>query len=91
MEALLSGIDKVKSPRSREKLTAAREQILQNRKMVELDCDTELPVPIEDLAIRPNYPALVDLLEKSEIKSILQEVRVEQAKMGVAHQSELLL
>ena len=42
----------------REKLMAGREQIEQNRKMVELDCDTPLPVPIDDLRIKPDYPAL---------------------------------
>ena len=91
LEALLNNLDRVKSPRVREKLAAAREQIFQNRKMVALDCDTELPVALDDLTIRPDYPALLDVLEKSEIKSILQEVREEQAKSGVAHQSELLL
>src|SRR3954465_13604226 len=44
LETLLANIDKVKSPRGREKLAAAKEQILQNRKMVELDCHTPLPV-----------------------------------------------
>src|ERR1700756_5449108 len=38
LEALLTNVDKVKSTRTREKLANAREQIFQNRKMVELDC-----------------------------------------------------
>ena len=91
LEALLNNIEAVKSPRSREKLSAAREQILQNRKMVELDCATALPVPLDDLWIRPDYPALLDVLEKCELKSVLQEVRDEQAKAGVGHQTELQL
>src|SRR5437588_7525609 len=41
LEALLSDLETVKSQRTREKLTAAREQIRQNRKMVDLDCSTE--------------------------------------------------
>src|ERR1041384_7546169 len=45
--SLLKNIDKVKSARTQEKLTNAREQILQNRKMVDLDCHLELPVPID--------------------------------------------
>lgn len=89
--SLLKNVDTVKSARSREKLIAAREQILQNRKMVELDCDTELPVPLEELRIRPDHPALIDVMERWELKSVLQEVRDEQAKAGTAHQSELLL
>ena len=44
LDALLANLDQVKSERNREKLRDGREQILQNRKMVELDCDTELPV-----------------------------------------------
>jgi len=91
LESLLNNLDKVKSLRTREKLMAAREQILQNRKMVALDCDTELPVPLDDLRIQPDYPALLEVLEKCEFKSLLQEVREEQAKAGVATQSELLL
>src|SRR5436853_4535802 len=59
LEPLLANIDKVKSMRNREKLAAAREQILQNRHMVELDCHMELPLAIDDLRIKPDYPALI--------------------------------
>src|SRR6186997_1661276 len=51
LESLLNNFDKVKSVRTREKLAAAREQILQNRKMVDLDCQTDLPVPIDALRL----------------------------------------
>ncbi|HYR22468.1 MAG TPA: 5'-3' exonuclease H3TH domain-containing protein [Chthoniobacterales bacterium] len=91
LEPLLANIDKVKSERTREKLTAAREQILQNRKMVELDCDTELPVPIDDLRIKPDYPALIAQLEKCEFKSLLQEVKDEAARAGGSTQEEMKL
>src|SRR5689334_9481665 len=53
---LLANIDKVKSVRTREKLTSARNQILQNRTMVDLDCHLELPVAIDDLRVEPDYP-----------------------------------
>jgi 5'-3' exonuclease len=91
LELLLANVDKVKSLRSREKLLNAREQILQNRKMVELDCDMKLPVAIDDLRIRPEYPALIAALEKCEFKSLLQEVRDEAARMGTGTQSNLNL
>ena len=91
LETLLNNLDQVKSARTREKLIAAREQILQNRKMVELDCHTDLPVAMDDLRIRPDYPALIAALERVELKSVLQEVRDEAAKAGVATQSELFL
>jgi 5'-3' exonuclease len=91
LDGLLANIEKIKSDKMRIKLTAARAQILQNRKMVELDCDMELPVPIDDLQIKPDYAALIKELEKCEFKSLLQEVKAEAAKMGSSTQVELKL
>ena len=91
LESLLANVDSIKNVRNREKLIAGRDQIQQNRKMVELDCNTQLPVPIDDLQIKPDYPALIAALEKCEFKSLLQEVRDEASKAGTARQSELLL
>ncbi|MDP9253577.1 MAG: flap endonuclease [Verrucomicrobiota bacterium] len=91
LQALLDNLDRVKSLRTREKLTNAREQILQNRRMVELDCKTELPIPIDDLRIRPEYPRLIEALEKCEFKSLLQEVREEASRAVAGSQSELML
>ncbi|PYL08334.1 MAG: flap endonuclease [Verrucomicrobia bacterium] len=90
LERLLAGIDDVKSARAREKLLNAREQIAQNRKMVELDCDMELPVPIDQLRIQPDYAALIAAMEKCEFKSLLQEVREEAARAGALAQGQLL-
>ncbi|HEY6111833.1 MAG TPA: 5'-3' exonuclease H3TH domain-containing protein [Chthoniobacterales bacterium] len=90
LEPLLAKIDNVKSVRTREKLLNAREQIAQNRKMVELDCDMELPVPIDHLRIAPDYPALIAAMEKCEFKSLLQEVRDEAARAGAVAQGQLL-
>jgi len=91
LEPLLANIDKVKSARNREKLAAARDQILQNRKMVELDCHMQLPFEIDELRIKPEYPALISALGKCEFKSLLQEVRDEAAKAATGSQSELAL
>ena len=85
---LLANIDKVKSVRTREKLTSARDQILQNRTMVDLDCHLELPVAMDDLRVEPDYPGLIAALEKCEFKSLLQEVRDEAAQMAASEQSE---
>jgi 5'-3' exonuclease len=90
LEPLLADIDKVKNVRTREKLTNARDQISQNRKMVDLDCHLELPVAIDDLRIEPDYPALIAALEKCEFKSLLQEVRDEAARAGTGAQGSLL-
>ena len=90
LEALLANIDKIKNQRTREKLANARDQILQNREMVDLDCHLELPVPIDDLRIEPNYPKLIAALEKCEFKSLLQEVRDEAARTNIDVQGSLL-
>lgn len=93
LDGLLAGLDKVKLPKTRDKLETAREQIAQNRKMVDLDCHLPLPTPIDDLRIAPDYPKLLAALEECEFKSLLQEVRDEAeraAKPGEAVQGELL-
>jgi DNA polymerase-1 len=91
LDRLLAGLDNVKSDKMRTKLIAARDQILQNRQMVELDCHMELPVPLDDLKIKPDYPALIAALEKCEFKSLLQEIRDEAAKATAIGQTELAL
>jgi DNA polymerase-1 len=90
LEPLLNNINSIKSARTREKLAGAREQIWQNRRMVDLDCHMELPVPIDDLRIKPDYPALIAALEKCEFKSLLQEVRDEAARVTSLGQPDLL-
>jgi DNA polymerase-1 len=90
LEPLLNNIDKVKSERTREKLASGREQILQNRKMVDLDCRLKLPVPIDQLRIEADYPALIAALETCEFKSLLQEVRDEASHAGAYIQNQLL-
>ena len=91
LEALLENIDAVKSVKTREKLRAGRERILQNRKMVQLDCDLELPVAIEQLCIRADYVGLIKALEKCEFKSLLQEVREEASRYSSNAQTQLVL
>ena len=91
LDNLLAKIEKVKSDKMRAKLIGAREQIEQNRQMVELDCDMELPVAIDDLKIRPDYPALIAELEECEFKSLLQEVKAEAARAQTSVQQEMTL
>jgi DNA polymerase-1 len=90
LEPLLSNLDKVKNVRTREKLANGRERVLQNRKMVDLDCEMQLPVEISELRIKPDYPALIAALEKCEFKSLLQEVRDEAARLASVVQANLL-
>ena len=88
LESLLEKVEEVKNERMREKLKAAREQILQNREMVKLETDLPLPAPLESLNIRPRYPELMKALEECEFKSLLDEIRNEAQGAG-SFQKEL--
>ena len=90
LDSLLANIDKVKNARTREKLMNSRDQVLQNRQMVDLDCHLDLPVPIEELQIQPDYPNLIRVLEQCEFKSLLQEIRDEATRVGTGEQHNLL-
>jgi len=77
LDAILANPDAVKNERMREKLKAAREQIIQNREMVRLDLDLPLPLPLDALTIAPKYPELIGELEKCDFGSLLAEVKAE--------------
>ena len=79
LDAILADPDAVKNERMREKLKAARAQIIQNREMVRLDLDLPLPRALDDLAIQPRYPELIAELEKCDFGSLLLEVKAEAA------------
>lgn len=81
-EALLAGIDRVSSARTRERLAAQRQRVIDNRQMVALDLDLVLPAPVEDLRIKPRYPELIEALRKCEFKGLLAEVEREAAGEG---------
>lgn len=91
LDALLANLGAIKSLKTREKLQNGQEQILQNRRMVQLDCDLQLPVAIEQLRIRPDYERLIEAVEKCEFKSLLQEIRGEAGRQKTVAQAELAL
>jgi 5''-3'' exonuclease (including N-terminal domain of PolI) len=90
LEALLNNIDKVKSVRTREKLANAREQILQNRKMVDLDCEMDLPVPIDDLRIEPDYTALIAAWKNVSLSRFFRRCATKQPEFRPLVQANLL-
>jgi len=89
VEQLLAQLDRVPSPKLREKLEANREKIVQNRQMVSLEFDHELIVPISKLTICPVYPEYIAGLERCEFKSLLAEVRAESSESAPQVQGEL--
>ena len=82
LDALLADLHAVENARIKEKLLAAREQILQNREMVKLDNDLPLPAPLDALRIEPKYEELIAAVERCEFKSLLQEIQGEAAAAG---------
>jgi 5'-3' exonuclease len=91
IQPLLDNIDAVKNERIREKIRSAREQILQNREMVKLDTDLPVPMPVEDLKIRPKYDELITALTYCEFKSLLEEVKTEALQFSKTVQGELFV
>ena len=88
IDRMLENLDRIPNLKLREKLAANRERIEQNRRMVRLELDHELPVPLMNLKIRPDYPAYITGLKKCEFTSLLAEVE-EEAKRESAPQGEL--
>jgi 5'-3' exonuclease len=88
IERLLENLDRIPNLKLREKLAANRERIDQNRRMVRLEIDHEIPVPLTDLKIRPEYPAYLAGLKKCEFRRMLAEVE-EEAKRAPQPQGEL--
>lgn len=90
VQALLERAAEIKSDKVREKVLAARDLILANRQMVALDEDLALPEPVSALAIRPDFPALIDAVRACEFKSLLKEIEAEVGARLIPSQGELL-
>lgn len=88
IERLLDNLNRIPNLKLRAKLAANRERIEQNRRMVRLELDHEIPVPIADLKIRPDYPAYIAGLRKWEFRKLLAEVE-EEARRAPQPQGEL--
>jgi 5'-3' exonuclease len=88
IKQLLDNLDRVQNLKLREKLASNRQRIEQNREMVRLDLDHQLPVPVTDLKVRPDYPAYLAGLKKCEFRTLLAEVE-EEARQELPPQGEL--
>ena len=88
IERMLENVDRIPNLKLREKLAANRAKIQQNRQMVRLELDHELPVPVMDLKIRPDYAAYIAGLKTCEFRTLLAEVE-DEAKRESPPQQEL--
>jgi 5'-3' exonuclease len=85
IERLLENLDRVPNLKLRQKLGANREKIEQNRRMVRLEIDHEIPVRLVDLKIRPDYPVYLAGLKKWEFRRLLVEVEEEAKRASQPH------
>jgi 5'-3' exonuclease len=73
-----AGVD----PKVLEKIGPHRGQIESNRRMVALDLDLTLPVPIHEMKLSPDYPALIRELKRCEFRSLTAEVEMEAQRIA---------
>ncbi len=72
LEALLDNAERIKQPKRRESLLANREKALISKRLVALDADAPLTLPIEALEARPpQRAALEKFLRENGFRSIL--------------------
>ena len=75
LETLLARAGEIKQEKRRETLINFADQIRLSRQLVQLDCDTPLPEPVEDLVVRdPDGPTLAAFLETMEFRSLARRV-----------------
>ena len=82
LDVLLREPERIRSERIREKIVASREQVEQNREMVRLDLDLDLPVALEELVVSPRHGELIRELELLEFRSLVREVSMEAGTTG---------
>ncbi|MEO6847604.1 MAG: 5'-3' exonuclease H3TH domain-containing protein [Chthoniobacterales bacterium] len=87
--SLYEKLELVSNEKIREKLRASKELVFTNLKMVALYCEHPLSIPVEDLRIKPDYPALIDAVRDCEFKSLLIEIEKEAQTAKVSKQGEL--
>ncbi|HEY1427470.1 MAG TPA: 5'-3' exonuclease H3TH domain-containing protein, partial [Caulobacteraceae bacterium] len=83
LDTLLERASEIKQDKRRQTLIEFAEQIRLSRQLVQLDCDTPLPQPIDELALQdPDPKTLGDFLEQMEFRSLAR--RVSEARSGGA-------
>jgi len=88
LETLLSRAGEIKQDKRRQTLIDFADQIRLSRALVQLDCDTPLPEPLEDLAVRdPDPKVLADFLELMEFRGLAR--RVGDGRAGEAAKADI--
>ncbi len=75
LDTLLARASEVKQDKRRQTLIDFADQIRLSRQLVQLDCDTPLPSPIDDLAVEePDAEVLAEFLERMEFRTLARRV-----------------
>ncbi|ATQ44632.1 DNA polymerase I [Caulobacter mirabilis] len=75
LDTLLARAGEIKQPKRRETLIEFADQIRLSRQLVQLDCDTPLPEPVDDLTVRdPDGPTLAEFLDRMEFRTLARRV-----------------
>jgi len=83
LDTLLARAGEIKQDKRRQTLIDFADQIRLSRQLVQLDCDTPLPSPIDDLVVEePNAETLAAFLELMEFRTLAR--RVNEARTGGA-------
>ena len=87
LDTLLARAGEIKQDKRRQTLIDFADQIRLSRQLVQLDCDTPLPAPIEELAVRdPDGPTLAAFLEQMEFRTLQRRVGDAAAGAGMPAQ-----
>jgi len=75
LESLLARAGEIKQEKRRQTLIDYADQIRLSRQLVQLDCDTPLPEPVDELAVRePDAEVLGAFLEGMEFRTLARRV-----------------
>jgi DNA polymerase I len=75
LETLLARAEEIKQPKRRESLLNNRDQILMSKRLVQLDCDMDYDVSLDDLDVKDPDPAvLLPWLAEMEFRTITKRI-----------------
>ncbi|HZH25819.1 MAG TPA: DNA polymerase I [Azospirillaceae bacterium] len=84
LETLLARAGEIKQPKRRECLIQYADQARISKRLVQLDANAPMPLPVTDLTVRaPDPVRLVSFLRAQGFRSLVQRVEQEAAKLGV--------
>ncbi len=75
LEELLDRAEDIKQPKRRQTLIEMRDQIELSKKLVQLDCDMDLPFTLDDLEVRdPDPDTLMTFLAEMEFRTLSKRI-----------------